>query len=161
MNTLIKRNSCNSMRPAYNRLIDDMFNFGFPTFLTEFPTTKQILRSVPTANISESEDAFKIDLAAPGYEKEDLKLTLEDKGKTLKVKAEIENSTEESDKENKNNNGIFHCEHSYSSFERSFSLPENVDVEKISASYKRGILQIDIPKMQNKETEISKKIDIL
>lgn len=159
MYPLMKKNSCNSLRPAYDRFFDDMFNTAFPSLFFGDPMPRKLMRSVPTANISETDEAFQIELAAPGYEKEDLKLSLEDKGRTLVVKAEI-NKDENADETAEKKHNLFHREHYYSSFERSFSLPENVDAEKISAAYKRGVLRINLPKKQAVEETASQSISI-
>lgn len=163
MNTLMKRNNQNSMRPAYDRFFNDMLNFNFPSLFFDSPmrTAKQMFRSMPTANISESDEAFDIELAAPGYEKDDLKISLDDNGRTLTVKAEMESGNDNGENDCKKDKKEYsHYEHCYSSFERSFTMPENADTEKISASYKRGILHIVLPKKQNEKNEISKKIEI-
>ncbi len=103
--------------------------------------------SVPPVNIQEKEKEFVIELAAPGMEKNDFHVDVENG--MLCISSEKE--SESADK----NEGFSRKEFSYSSFFRSFSLPENVDHDKIKASYKDGILALILPK--TKETSISKK----
>ncbi|MEO9485225.1 MAG: Hsp20/alpha crystallin family protein [Ekhidna sp.] len=103
--------------------------------------------SVPAANIQEREKEYVIELAAPGMEKNDFHVDIENG--MLCISSEKEEETEDKD------NGYSRKEFSYSSFSRSFSLPENVDEDKIKASYKEGILSLSLPK--TKEATIQKK----
>lgn len=99
-------------------------------------------------NIKENEEKFLIELTAPGFEKENFSAKIE--SKALIVKGELSAET--------NTTGAYRRkEYQAQSFQRSFNLPENINEEGISASYKNGILYIEIPK---KEQEKSKEIDI-
>jgi len=103
----------------------------------------------PATNIREDENAFEIDLAAPGIDKNDIKINLE--GDMLEIKYE-------NGKEDETN--FTHREFGKHSFCRSFSLPEIVDAEKINANYKDGILSVLLPKKEEakpvkKEVKIS------
>ncbi|MEO9870599.1 Hsp20/alpha crystallin family protein [Ekhidna sp.] len=103
--------------------------------------------SVPAANIQEKEKEYVVELAAPGMEKNDFQVDVENG--MLSISSEKESETEDKD------DGYSRKEFSYSSFSRSFSLPENVDEDKIKASYKEGILSLSLPK--TKETTVPKK----
>lgn len=101
--------------------------------------------SIPSANITENDKDYKIELAAPGLERKDFKVEVE--GDSLVISAEKEETKEEK-KDNYRRK-----EFSYNQFKRSFFLPENSLPEKIDAKYENGILKIVLPK---KEITISK-----
>lgn len=102
---------------------------------------------VPAANIQEKEKEYVIELAAPGMKKNDFQVAIENG--VLRISSEKEKETETGDE------GYSRKEFSYSSFSRTFSLPENVDEDKIKASYKEGILYLSLPK--TKQVEAPKK----
>jgi HSP20 family protein len=102
---------------------------------------------LPDVNIIENGKDFKIELAAPGFEKKDFKIEVLDG--LLNISAEKE---EESEKKEIN---YRRREFAYSSFSRSFTLPENSVTEKIDAKYENGILRLSLPK---KEMSVSKPI---
>jgi HSP20 family protein len=95
---------------------------------------------VPLANISETKNEFKVDLSAPGLKRDDFKVEIEDG--TLTISSEKEEEKKEDQKNYKRR------EFSYSSFSRSFSLPENVQEDKINAKYDDGMLHVTIPKKE-------------
>jgi HSP20 family protein len=103
---------------------------------------------MPKANIKELEKEYVIQLAVPGYTKKDFELNVEDD--TLKISAQ-----KEVKKEEKDGDKLIHSEYYIDSFERSFTLSKNVDVDKIGAAYKDGILTVTIPK---KEEVLLKKM---
>ena len=96
--------------------------------------------NIPSVNITEDEKNYKFDLAAPGLEKKDFKV--ETDHQTLTISSEKENEHKE---ENEN---YRRREFSYSSFRRSFDLPENSNPEKIDATYENGILKLKLPKKE-------------
>lgn len=100
---------------------------------------------IPSANITERDKDFLIELAAPGMAKKDFKVELENN--TLSISSEKEEKHEEK------KDGVSRKEFSYNSFCRSFRLPENSKADKIEAEYENGILKVAIPK---KEITISK-----
>jgi len=100
---------------------------------------------IPSANITENDKDFSIELAAPGLEKKDFKIEVQDG--VLSISAE---KKEEKSEENKN---YRRREFSYDSFSRSFTLPENSVSEKIDAKYENGVLHLTLPK---KEVTVSK-----
>lgn len=108
--------------------------------------------SMPAVNIVENADAFKIEVAAPGLDKNDFKIDLENN--LLTISAEKEMNKEE--KEEK----YMRREFSYSSFKRSFSLPVTVNAEQIAASHKDGILAITLPKKEEAKPRPAKQIAI-
>lgn len=140
--TLVKTKS-NGNRNLFPRLVNDFFdnsflNYGLADFDNGFFRPAQAL--VPSANITENYKNFTIELAAPGLEKKDFKIEV-DNGQ-LMVSAEMKNEEKE---ENEN---YRRREFSYQSFCRSFGLPENSLPEKIDAHYQDGILKLTLPKKE-------------
>jgi HSP20 family protein len=104
---------------------------------------------IPDANIIENDKDFKIELAAPGLERKDFKVEVENG--VLTISAEKEEEKKEDRKNYRKR------EFSYSAFSRSFTLPDNSLPEKIDAKYDNGILHLTLPK---KEISISKPKEI-
>jgi HSP20 family protein len=134
-------------------------NGGFPSLLSNFFGPSLIDRdffdvdsdvfpsrigiNVPSANISETSKEYTLELAAPGLERKDFNVEVENH--MLKISAEKEEEKKEKDGE------YSRREYSFNSFSRSFSLPENVKEGNIDAKYENGILKVLIPK----ETPVS------
>ena len=102
---------------------------------------------IPSVNVTENEKEFKIEMAAPGLERKDFKVEVENG--MLCISSEKEEETKE---EKKN---YTRKEYSYNSFSRSFALPDNSLPDKINAKYDNGILNITLPK---KEVTVSKPV---
>jgi HSP20 family protein len=111
-----------------------------------------INNKLPAINVAESEKAYHIDVVAPGFLKTDFQVKLE--GDVLQVSAE---SITETTGEEKN---YFRKEYHRNDFSRSFTLPEGVQADAISAQYEDGILKISVPKMaeQAKVTPLAIKV---
>jgi HSP20 family protein len=107
----------------------------------------------PAVNIKETENSFILELGAPGYEKEDFKIEVENG--LLSIQAEKKQET----KEEKDN--YSRKEFSYQSFQRSFNLSEQIDEEDIKANYKNGILYIELGKLSQEELKEKRSIDIV
>lgn len=107
---------------------------------------------MPSANIMEREKDFLIELAVPGLDKKDFKVEVEHD--MLVISAEKEEKREEE------KNGMTRKEFSFNKFCRSFRLPANTKVEKVEASYKDGILKIEIPKKTATEPKANKAIAV-
>jgi len=139
MTTIVKRTN-GSLLPANPRsMFDDffnreLFNWGNNNFSASRTT-------IPSVNIRELDKAFEVEVAAPGMQKEDFKVTLD--GNLLTISSSKEDSGEE-------NNGTFtRREFSYQSFQRSFELAKDVvDDENIEAKYENGVLKLTIPKKE-------------
>jgi HSP20 family protein len=136
-----KRNQ--ALLPGFNDVFESVFN---DTFFSD-----RIITRVPAANISESDENFHIELAAPGLKKDDFKISLDDNVLSISVEQQSE--------QNGNSWKYNKREYSYSSFVRSFSLPEIADEGRIEASYTDGILKIDVAKKEEAKT-ISRQIQI-
>lgn len=108
--------------------------------------------NVPAVNITEEKDGYMVSLAAPGMEKDDFKIDME--GNMLIISCKKEESKEE--KEEK----YTRKEYNYSSFSRSFTLPDEVNKEKIDAKYDKGILKISLPCNEGFRKTSTKHIDV-
>ncbi len=109
--------------------------------------------NIPAVNIKENDDSFQIDLAAPGLEKKDFNIHLDNNLLTISAEKEFKNEEKKGDK-------YMRREFSYSSFSRSFTLPDTVESDKIKASHKDGVLQISIPKNEDAKKKAPKEIKI-
>lgn len=109
--------------------------------------------TLPSVNIKESSDAFEVELAAPGLEKKDFNIELNNDILTISSERKIENETKEGQQ-------FARREFSYQSFSRSFTLPNTVDNDKIKAKYENGILRVSIPKKEEAKPKPVKQIDI-
>lgn len=117
--------------------LSDFFNEDF------FPTFGRNTSSLPAVNIREDEKGFYLELAVPGMNKKDLRIEVKDDVLTI--------SAEHKEEEQEDLEGYRRREFSYSSFCRSFYLPEDVNGEKIGATYKDGILNVEIPKLEEEK----------
>jgi HSP20 family protein len=128
-----KGNTNREFNATYNDVFESFFNAD------QLPS-KSTVNRIPAVNIAENDNEFQIEIAAPGLSKEDFKINLEKY--QLSVNGGRQNEipgTAENKKYNR-------CEFNYSVFSRNFTLPETVDINKIQADYKDGILFIKIPK---------------
>lgn len=113
---------------------------------------KEFGQTFPAINIKESNKDFGLEFAAPGFKKEDFKVSV-DNG-VLNI------SAEKKEEKNEENSKFTRKEFSYNSFSRSFSLPENVDHEHIDAKYENGILHLSVPKKEESKNLPRKDIKI-
>ena len=125
--------------------VDEIFNTDFwPNFMDV--NTRY---SVPAVNILEDDKEYKIEVVAPGIEKKDVKINLEDD--VLTISSEREEQSKEKDKR------YMRKEFNYTAFSRSFVVPEEVNAEKISAEHKNGILTLHLPKKEEVVKKTNKK----
>lgn len=109
--------------------------------------------SMPAVNITEDKDAYKVSLAVPGLKKSDFHVDVD--GNMLTISSEKEETKEEKDSK------YTRKEYNYSSFERSFNLPEDVKQDKIEATYEDGVLKLVLPKKEEaKKQAMSKNIAV-
>jgi HSP20 family protein len=106
--------------------------------------------NLPAVNIIEKDDKFLIEMAAPGLRKEDFKINIENG--ILQIDSESEREVEE-EKDN-----YTRKEFNYSSFSRSFTLPENASEENIAASYENGVLKLKLQKLKSETSHKKKQI---
>lgn len=108
--------------------------------------------SVPAVNISENKDNYELSLAVPGMKKDDFKIDVQ--GDLLTISSEKEESKTETEKK------FTRKEYNYSSFSRSFTLPEEVNKEKIEARYENGVLILSLPFKMESRKETAKQIAV-
>lgn len=137
---------------------------AFPAFLDEFlkpdwfggmEKLEKFNVTVPAVNIRETEKDFTIELAVPGKKKDDF--NVEVNNDVLTVSSETKTENEERAEGGKYTRREF----SYSSFKRSFTLPETVDEDKIKASYEDGVLRLALPKKEEALPKPKKLIEIV
>ena len=147
---LIKRNG--NRIPGFQRLfLDDIF--GRELFNWENNNFSTTSTTLPSVNIKETSDNYEVEVAAPGLDKNDFKVSLD--GSLLTISSEKENQ-QVSEEEN-----FTRREFSYQSFQRSFELPKNVvDEDKISARYENGLLYLSIPKKEEAKQKPPRMIEI-
>ncbi len=133
-------------RRTFSPFLSNLFDDDF------FPVVSNRTSSMPAVNIRESEKNFTLELAIPGMDKKDLKINISDDVLTI--------SSEKKDEVEEEKDGYKRKEFSYTSFCRSFYIPENVNREKIGASYKDGILSVEFPKHEEEKNKITKQIKI-
>lgn len=148
MGLLIKRN--NDLFPKMSTFFDDFATRDLADL--NFHANGS---NMPAVNIYENDNGFRIELAAPGFDKADFNIELNNQ--LLSISAE-----EKKEKTEKDTEGRFtRREFSYQSFKRSFTLPENtVDGDKIEAAYENGILKLHVPKLEEKRPKPARVIDV-
>lgn len=151
MNTLARKNG--QMFPAIPSLLNNLLNDDWLD--SSLSTWKSANATLPAVNVRETNDGYNIEVAAPGMNKDNFKIELENN--VLTISAELQENREE-----KNTSGDYtRREFSYQSFQRSFTLPENkVKGEKIGARYQDGILHVTVPKREEAKVKPARKITI-
>jgi len=127
-------------------LFDDLFNRDF---LGDFFNQEL---NTPAVNVSEEKDKYKIEVAAPGLNKKDFNVNVEDNVLTI--------SSEKQDEDEEKDRNYMRKEFHYSSFSRSFTLPENVKADDIKASHNDGVLKVEVPKKEETKAKPSRQIEI-
>ncbi|HIY76129.1 MAG TPA: Hsp20/alpha crystallin family protein [Candidatus Sphingobacterium stercorigallinarum] len=135
-----KSYNTDAVNPFVNTVFDNLFNDSF--------ISDRLVTRVPAVNITESDRGFKIELAAPGLKKSDFKINVDKNVMSISVE-KTEEKTDESNVYSKK-------EFSYTSFSRSFTLPDTVDYSNIDASYQDGVLAIAIGKKE--EAIVAKRL---
>ncbi len=107
----------------------------------------------PAVNIKETEKDYEIIMAAPGLEKKDFEIDVN--GTMITISAE-----QEEEKKEEKDDSYTRKEYSYSSFSRSFTLPENIDPSKIDATYVHGELKLTLPKKESAKKSAHQKISV-
>ena len=124
---------------------NDLFNWEYNNHQAE--------ATLPAVNIKENADAFKVEMAVPGFDKKDFKINLDHNVLTIASEKKVEN-------EHKNGERYTCREYSYQSFSRSFTLPDAANGDRISAKYENGILNVEIPKREEAKPKPMRQIAI-
>lgn len=136
-------------RRALPDLVDEFFGSDLMNNFFE----NQTGINVPAVNIIEGNEDFKIEVAAPGLNKKDFKIDLDRNVLTV-------SSEKKEEKKEKDEDKFMRREFSYSSFSRSFTLPDSVDEDKVSANHQDGVLTVTIPKKEEARPRPPRQIDI-
>lgn len=110
------------------------------------------MMNMPAVNIIEQKDKYEVSLAAPGMKKDDFKIDID--GNMLTISSEKEETKEEKDKK------FTRKEYNYSSFSRTFTLPEMINKDKIEATYENGVLKIALPCREEAKKPAAKHIAV-
>lgn len=136
----------------YRRPQASLFNTFFDDVLTRDHYYANRSNHVPAANVKEDDNGFTIELAAPGMNKGDFEVHVEQDVLTLSAKVKSDDQKKEENYTRR--------EFRFSQFTRSFKLPETVDTENISARYKDGVLSVSLPKNEKALIEPVRQIKV-
>jgi HSP20 family protein len=128
---------------TFSDLVDEMFN-------SERVSANQYY-AIPPANVIESKFDFRIEIAAPGFEKSDFKIDLDKNLITISLDKTVDENSDE--KYNMK-------EYNFNSFKRSFRISDKINTEKINAIYKNGLLQLTLPKREEAVEKPAREIEI-
>lgn len=131
--------------PRFSSFIDGFFE-------NEFPNVRagEIFKTPALVNIKDTKESYRIEVAAPGFKKEEFSIKVE--GNILNLSAESRQETETTEEK------FTRKEFNFSSFARSFTLPKTIDVAKVAANYENGILYVTLPKKE--EAKENPSIDV-
>ena len=146
--SLAKTNS-NTNFPNLSNWLDDIFYRELPSVFTSNFNTGITL---PKVNIKETADAFMVEMAVPGLKKSDFHIEIVNQVLSISTETKLENKQKE--------DNYTRREFGYSSFKRTFTLPESVNADKINASYNEGILSILLPKKEEAKQKPARSIKI-
>ena len=133
-------------------------NNWIPTVFNDFFDTDFMPRAnctAPAINVKETDKAYVVELAAPGMKKEDFNVHINDEGNLI-VKMEKKNENKEEDKSAR----YLRREFSYSKFEQTLLLPDDVKREDIKAHVENGVLTVELPKQVEEKVKLSRQIEI-
>lgn len=133
-------------------------NNWIPTVFNDFFDTDFMPRAnctAPAINVKETDKAYVVELAAPGMKKDDFNVHINDEGNLI-VKMEKKNENKEEDKSAR----YLRREFSYSKFEQTLLLPDDVKREDIKAHVENGVLTVELPKQVEEKVKLSRQIEI-
>ena len=155
------------MLPMISRFNDQNW---FPTLFNDFfdndfwMTNRKNNLTAPAVNVLDEEKEYKVEIAAPGMTKDDFQIKIDNDNNlviTLEKKTETKEGDTNEKKDAKKNGKYLRREFSYSQYQQAFSLPEDIDKQKITAKMEHGVLTIDIPKTEpQKPVDTSRQIEI-
>ncbi|REG87686.1 Hsp20/alpha crystallin family protein [Winogradskyella sediminis] len=148
-NGRLANSNSNQSFPTLSTWLDDIFNRDLPSVFTSNFNTGITL---PKVNIKETPDAFVVEMAVPGLKKSDFHIDIDNQMLSI--------STETKEEHEDKGDHYTRREFGYSSFKRTFTLPESVNDEDINATYKEGILNIHLPKKEEAKQKPARSIKI-
>ena len=143
--TLYRPSVLENALSGFDRYLDSFFGDNFLT------PSERIFNRLPSVDVRETEKAYVIEAELPGFEEKDISIRLDGSNLTIESKREEEKKDER--KEGDDGNYLIR-ERRVSSFSRSFKLPENANPEGITASFKNGILSMEIGKRAEAQTRV-------
>ncbi len=143
--SLVKKHPKN--HPAFGTLFSELWDAG-RFFDNEFFQKDWL----PAINVKSNDDHYEVEVAVPGWDKEDFNISLEHGVLTI--------SSEQKNESKKEEDNYTRKEFSYSSFRRSFTLPEDAHEESIKAKYENGILRLTIERLAKKNEKSAREIEI-
>jgi HSP20 family protein len=133
-----------SLHRAVDRLLENAWNGDFgPSLFAESGRTRDV---IPRMDVTEDDKAFGVTIELPGMTEKDIAVSLTDR--VLTVAGEKKEEKEQKDKD------TYRSERRYGSFRRAFELPNDIDANKIEASFKNGVLKIDLPKTKEAQEKV-------
>lgn len=135
MTNIVKFHSIPSTKPLFNGFLDEFFNRPVGNFVGS-----DVALTQAAVNVTESENELKLEVAAPGFDKQDFTVSIENDFLTISAKHEA--------KEEETKERYTRREFSVASFKRSFKLPKTVNQDAISAVYEKGILNVTLAKKE-------------
>ena len=149
--SLIKFNNRNRLFPSWNNDSLKSFLSSDDFFNNDFFEQDSLM---PAMNVKEHENDFEIEFAAPGFSKKDFEVTIKDNVLNVCGEKKLEKEEKEEDYTRK--------EFSYNSFKRSLSLPKTVNADQdVKATYKDGILKLNLHKKEEAKEQPKKVIEVL
>ena len=134
-----------------NNWLDNAFNDFFSD-----ATLSKMNSTAPAVNVKDTEKAYVMEVAVPGIKKEFCRVNIDDNGN---LEIAIENKLEH--KEERKKEHYLRREFSYSNYQQSYVLPDDVDRDKISAQVTDGVLEINLPKVVKEVQKVQRSIDVL
>lgn len=135
--------------PSLGNLLSDIWSDELPTV---FRSNYNEGMTLPKVNIRETDEGYTVEMAVPGFKKDNFNISVEND--QLMISAEVEQDNEEKNEE------FTRREFGYASFQRTFVLPESVDGEKIKANYADGILNVQLPKKEEAKPKPARTIKV-
>ena len=133
-------------------------NNWIPAVFNDFFNTDYMPRAnctAPAINVKDTDKAYVVELAAPGMQKEDFNVHVNDEGNLI-IKMEKKQENKEEDKSAR----YLRREFSYSKFEQTLLLPDDVKREDIKAKVEHGVLTVELPKVVEEKVKLSRQIEI-
>jgi HSP20 family protein len=130
---------------ALHRNIDKLFEGTWPesSLLSDAWSTRDVS---PRADVTEDESGFHVSVELPGMDEKDVAVSVAER--TLTIRGEKQEEKEKTEKE------VYRRERAYGSFRRVMELPDDVDAEKIDASFKKGVLTVNLPKTKEAQAKV-------